>query len=301
MTWPLLGVGTAILYALHGAWSTRISRRVGALAGAWALYGFAFPILALHLAFRGLPPVDPGFWPTWSGAVLGHLLASYLFFSALRTGELSLTFPLLALTPIFVPAVEWVLLGQAPRPGGYIGIGLTVSGIYLLNLGSIGAGVFAPFLALARDGSALRTLAVAVIWSVTGTMDRVAVLDSSPAFYGVMLTLAVAVLLFPFALAGARAEAGDGRTGRLDPFLARLRAAGRGGLAVHGALFAFMLILQMEALTLTLASYILTIKRAGTVVAVLLGCLVFREGRLRDRLAGTVVTLSGALVLVLFG
>ena len=300
--WPLLAVGTALLYALHGAWSTRISRRIGALPAAWALYGFSFPVLALYLAVRGLPVVDPGFWPMWSAAAAGHLLASYLFFSALRTGELSLTFPLLALTPIFVPAVEWALLGELPGVGGLTGIALTVAGVYLLNLSSIGAGVFAPLLALARDGAAVRTLAVAVIWSVTGTMDRVAVLDSSPAFYGAMLTLALTLLSLPFAVAGARLrpEAAGGPR-RLRAFRSRLRGAGRGGLLIHGALFAFMLILQMEALTLTLASYILSIKRAGTVVAVLLGSLAFNEGGLRDRLIGTIVTLAGTLVLVIFG
>lgn len=299
--WPLLAVGTALLYALHGAWSTRISRRIGALPAAWALYGFSFPVLALYLAIRGLPVVDPGFWPTWSAAAAGHLLASYLFFSALRTGELSLTFPLLALTPIFVPAVEWVLLDELPGVGGLSGIALTVAGVYLLNLGSIEAGIFAPLLALARDGPAVRTLAVAVIWSVTGTMDRVAVLDSSPAFYGAMLTLALMLLSLPFAVAGTRPRAEAGGSRRLRAFRSRLRGAGRGGLLIHGALFAFMLILQMEALTLTLASYILSIKRTGTVVAVLLGSLAFREGGLRDRLVGTIVTLAGTLVLVLFG
>ena len=299
--WPFLAVGTALLYALHGAWSTRISRRIGAFPAAWALYGFSFPVLALYLAVRGLPVVDPGFWPTWSAAAAGHLLASYLFFSALRTGELSLTFPLLALTPIFVPAVEWALLGELPGVGGLTGIALTVAGVYLLNLGSIGSGLFAPLLALARDGSAVRTLAVAVIWSVTGTMDRVAVLDSSPAFYGAMLTLALTLLSLPFAVAGASRGVEAGGSRRLGALRTRLRGAGRGGLLIHGALFAFMLILQMEALTLTLASYILSIKRAGTVVAVLLGSLAFRETGLRDRLVGTVVTLAGTLVLVLFG
>ena len=176
MIWPLLAVGTALLYALHGAWSTRISRRVGALPGAWALYGFSFPILALYLAIRGLPPVDPGFWPTWSAAVAGHLLASYLFFSALKTGELSLTFPLLALTPIFVPAVR-VGTPWADSSGWRVHryrahrLGRLLSSISA----RLGAGVLAPLFALTRDGAALRTLAVALIWSVTGTMDRVAV------------------------------------------------------------------------------------------------------------------------------
>ena len=132
-------------------------------------------------------------------------------------------------------------------------------------------------------------------------MDRVAVLDSSPAFYGAMLTLALTLLSLPFAVAGARLRPEAGGPRRLRAFRSRLRGAGRGGLLIHGALFAFMMILQMEALTLTLASYILSIKRAGTVVAVLLGSLAFNEGGLRDRLIGTIVTLAGTLVLVIFG
>ncbi len=70
---------------------------------------------------------------------------------------------------------------------------------------------------------------------------------------------------------------------------------------MHGLLFAFMIILQMEALTLALASYVLSIKRAGAVLAVLLGYFAFREGALGPRLTGTLVTLTGALVLVLWG
>lgn len=301
MIWPALAAGTALFYALHGAWSTRVSRQVGALLGAWALFAFALPILGVYLALSGLPPVGPAFWPAWGAAALGNFAASYLFFAALRTGDLSLTYPLLALTPIFVPAVEWVLLRQIPAAGGFLGIGLVVAGVYLLNLRSVGAGVLAPFLALARDGSAVRALAVAVIWSVTGTLDRVAVLDSSPAFYAFMLSAAVAALLLPIALREAAAGHDRRRCGGFRSFPTRLSPAGKGGLMVHGALFACMLMLQMEALSLALASYVLSIKRAGTLVAVVLGWLAFRERALAERLLGTAVTLAGAFVLVIFG
>lgn len=296
--WPLLAGGTALFYALNGAWSARVSRRIGALLGAWTLFSFALPLLLGYLAVRGIPDVGLGFWPLWGVNVAGNLAAWYLFFSALRTGDLGITYPLLALTPVFVVPVEWVLLRELPGGPGVLGIGLVVGGVYLLNLRAARAGLLAPIAALLADRSALKALAVALIWAVTGTIDRAAVLESSPAFYGFMLSAGLAGLFFPFVLLGrGREEAasrGEGLRERLAP-------CGAGTLIVHGLLFACMLVLQMEALTLQLASYVLSIKRAGAVIAVLLGYVAFRERGLGPRLAGTVVTLAGASVLVLWG
>ena len=302
MIWPVLAGGTALFYALHGGWSARVSRRIGAVLAAWALFSFALPILLVYLSVRGIPEVGAGFWPAWGVAVAGNLAAWYLFFSALRRGDLGITYTLLALTPVFVVPVEWVLLRETPAAVGLLGIGLVVAGVYLLNFRAIRTGLFAPFVSLIRDGAAVRALAVAVIWSVTGTLDRVAVLESSPAFYGFMLSAGLSVLFLPFALLAAR----DGeRSGRAESWQARFRLrlapAGRGALLLHGLLFACMLVLQMEELTLQLASYVLSIKRTGAVVAVILGHLAFREGALGPRLTGTLVTLSGAFVLVVWG
>lgn len=302
MIWPVLAGGTALFYALHGGWSTRISRRIGAVLAGWTLFSFALPILGAYLLLRGIPEVQPAFWPAWGVATLGNLAAWYLFFSALRTGDLSLVYPLLALTPIFVPAVEWVLLREAPRAGGFFGIGLVVTGVYLLNFRSRTTGFLAPFAALARDRSALKALAVSVIWSVTGTLDRFAVLESSSAFYGFMLSAGLSILFLPFALMAAPDDRnGFSSRSRVARLRSGLAGAGRGALVLHGLLFACMLMLQMEALTLALASYVLSIKRAGAVVAVLVGYFAFREGELGPRIIGTLVTLAGAFVLVLFG
>ena len=188
MIWPVLAGGTALFYALHGGWSARMSRRIGAVLGGWALFSFALPILLVYLSVRGIPEVDAGFWPAWGVAVVGNLAAWYLFFAALRLGDLGIIYPLLALTPVFVVPVEWVLLRETPAAAGLLGIGLVVVGVYLLNFRAIRTGLLAPFTSLIRDGAAVRALAVAVIWSVTGTLDRVAVLESSPAFYGFMLS-----------------------------------------------------------------------------------------------------------------
>jgi drug/metabolite transporter (DMT)-like permease len=298
--WSLLAIGAALFYALNGAWSTRVSRRIGPLLGAWTLFLFSLPFVGAVLAVQGVPDVNVGAW--------------YLFFAALRSGDLGITYPLLALTPVFVVPVEWAFFGATPSPSGYFGIALVALGVYLLNVGKIKEGLWAPLVALARDPSARKAFAVALLWSVGGTLDRVAVLESSPALYGFMLSSGLAALFFPLVMLGGKADAigGDAvplecdggspeRRGRLRVVFDRAKECGLGVLLLHGFFFAAMLTLQMEALTLQLASYVLSIKRTGAVLAVVIGYLAFKERGLGTRLLGTAVTLTGAAILVLSG
>jgi surface polysaccharide O-acyltransferase-like enzyme len=44
-----------------------------------------------------------------------------------------MTYPLLALTPVFVVPVEWVLLDEIPGRIGLVGIVLAVLGVYLVH------------------------------------------------------------------------------------------------------------------------------------------------------------------------
>jgi len=304
LTWALLSSGVAVVYALHGAWSVRVSRRVGPLVAGWALFTFALPLLAVALFVRGVPSVGAGFWPAWGVNTLLNFGASYLFLSALRVGELGITYPLLALTPIFVIPLEWLLLGDLPGPWGGVGVALIVGGVYLLNFTARSSGLLAPFLALSRDAGAVRMLVVAVLWSLGGTLDRVAVLESSPTFYGFMLSAGLAALYLPWMLmkhfrrrpptVGALSVRDDVIPPRRLHLLVPL-------LAVHGVLFAAMLLLQMEALTLALASYVLSIKRSGAVLAVVIGAMAFGERSTGSRLVGSLVTVAGAALLVLLG
>lgn len=310
MTWVVLAGTTAVLYAFHGAWSKRVAGRVGPLVAAWALFAFALPLLVVYLAVQGIPELGSRFWPVLAVNCVLNVGAAYLFLSALDTGELGVTYPLLTLTPLFVMPVEFVLLRELPGPWGAVGILLVVAGIYLLNFSERRLGLLAPFSAVARSPGARRSLAVAVIWSVTGTVDRVAVLESSPAFYGAALAAGMTTLFLPVIWAARRwAPVPPTSTGAEEPATGRERSGlGTGGrwtmarlLAIHGLLFAAMFILQMEALNLALASYVLSIKRTGAILAVGLGWLVFRERAAGYRLAGAAVTVAGVAVLVVWG
>ncbi len=285
MTWLLLALATALFYGLQGVWTKWITRTVSGAAASWAIFAFAFPLLAVYLAFQGLPSVEERFWPALLTNAVINLLSFYLYVSAIQKSDLGLTYPLLALTPVFVLPVEWLLLGDFPGARGLGGIALVVLGVYVLNFSERRAGWFAPFAAVFRDPGARRMLAVALIWSVSAVVDKVATISSSPAFYGTLESGLIALAFVPLVM-----RRGEG-------FRAALSRKTWWLLAVQGLLFALMFVVQMEAIQRTLAAYVISIKRSGAIVTVLLGALLFGEPRLRERLAGAVVILAGVLLI----
>lgn len=322
MTWFLLAVVAALCYALQGAWSKRLTETVSRQAATWAIFAFSFPLLAVYLAVDGLPAVETRFWWVLAVNLVLYVISFRLYVSALEVGELGITYPLLAVTPVFVVPVEWAVLGDRVGLLGLAGIVLVATGVYTLHLERRTKSLLAPFRALAARPGARRMLAVALVWAVSGTLDRAAVLSASPAAYGVAISLGVGLALAPSALrdvgfafvpgaedpdgnAGAPAPDRHGSATR-DPDAApgapaqgagagdpRSRRAVLGGLGVQGLLFAVMFVAQMEALRLSLAANVITVKRSGTLLTVVLGGMLFREKGLAQRLAGTVVVLVG--------
>lgn len=297
MLWAVLAAGAAVFWALQGAWTKRLTARVTPEVATWALFALALPLLAAWLAVRGLPPVAGSFWPVLAANAVLYALSLRLYVSALEVGDLGLVYPLLALTPVLAAPVEWLLLGDRVGPRGAAGVLLVTAGVYLLHHRA-GHSLLAPFRAMADDPGARRMLAVAALWAVSGTVDRAAVLRSSPAFYGTAMSLLLVIGLLPAALRSGRGGPGDGGAAGRAGLGAALRRR-PGALAVQGLLFAAMFVVQMEALRLTLATHVLTVKRSGTLLAVLMGGAFFREGGTARRLAGTAVLLAGVALVVL--
>ena len=134
MTWVLLALGAALVYGLQGVWTKHLTRDLPPVVAAWALFAFGFPLLAAYLALRGLPAVDPVFWAALATTCGIGLLAYSLYATAIQRSDVGLTVPLLALTPVLIVPVEWLLLGDVPGPRGLAGILLVVAGVYLLNV-----------------------------------------------------------------------------------------------------------------------------------------------------------------------
>jgi drug/metabolite transporter (DMT)-like permease len=283
--WVPLSIITAVAFAASGSYAKALARRTHIFVVSWSLIVLALPWALVLLARQGIPEVGDRFlWAALLSVVL-NMVSVTLQVKALSISPLSVTVPFLAFTPLFMLATSAIVLREVPDAKGLAGIILVVLGAYTIHLDRIRGGLLEPFRAIARERGSLLMLAVAFIWSWTAVYDKVAVVASSPAFYTSFFSVAFGVLYAPFLVLGLR---------RSPPGRAMVPR-----LFLLGAIGALMILSQLAAIQLTLASYVIAIKRSGLILSVVLGHFLFKEEHLRARLAGAVLMTLGVVVLSL--
>jgi drug/metabolite transporter (DMT)-like permease len=281
--WVPLAIMTAVAFAATGSYAKALSRRNHVYVITWSMMALSLPWTALVLLAQGLPPVGSGFLKAAAVSLVLNLAAVTLQVKALSLSPLSLTMPFLAFTPLFMILTSSIVLGEVPDSKGLLGIVLIASGAYAINLEKLRGGALGPLRAVASEKGSRLMLIVALIWSVTAVYDKVAVLESSPAFYTTCFSAVFGLLYAPALLLGLR------RTPPPRGSVPRL--------ILLGALSAVMIISQMSAIELTAASYVIAVKRAGMVIAVLLGYVFFKERHVATRLLGASLMMAGVAVL----
>ncbi len=283
--WFVPAVLAALFYGVQSAYLKAVLSRANQLLVAWGIFFFSLPVYVAMLWWSGIPEVSPGFWAALAVSLTVNLIAWPLFVRALQISDISLVMPLVAFTPVFVIGVEYVLLGNLPHGLGLAGILLIVVGAYVLNLRKGMRGVFEPLATLAADRGAMYMLAVSALWSISATVEKIAVVDASPAFY--LTSLACGFSLVFAVLIATRVE---------HP----AREVRAHGLALLGAglLTGLMAAFQMYALVRTpLVNYVISIKRAGMFVSVAVGWLVFGEKNIFFRVLGALLMIGGVVLI----
>jgi drug/metabolite transporter (DMT)-like permease len=190
---------------------------------------------------------------------------------------------------VFTALLAIPLLGERPTLVQAAGILLVVLGALVLSLpAGERLSPAAVLRAWGRDPGALWMIAVALLWSLSGPLDKLALGQSSGPFHGLVLHLGVAVAtLLVLAVWRKLGELSDARGAGLH-FLA---AIGMGSLA---------LALQLVAYQLVWVSLVETLKRGiGNLLAVLFGYLVFAEAVTLRKLAAVTLMAAGvALILI---
>ncbi len=233
-----------------------------------------------------LPPVpfQPNLWGYWLASVLINTLAVLLFTMAIQMSDLSLTMPMIAFSPLFMLFTSPLMLGEFPSLIGVVGVVLVVIGSYLLNIQERSNGYLAPYRALLREPGPRLMLGVAVLWSISANLDKLGVQASSPVVWIILVNLGLSLAFGLLMLRQTRQlRQLHGSTGMVL------------ALVAIGLLDAIALITQMYALTLTLVAYVISVKRSGIIISVVLGAVLFKEPGFRERLTGTFVMLAGVL------
>ncbi len=273
-----------LLFGLQGAYGKVLARRIPPMLLAWGMFAFTTPVLTVLLLFDGIPTVD---WYNFVWAtglsVLANLLAWSLFFRALQVSDLAHTMPFTALTPVFLIPVAYVLLDELPNAVGLAGILFIIAGAYGIHMSS--GHLLDPFRMLFKNRGTRWMLMTALVWSVSATVDKVAVLASSQMFYGFTLNLCLSVVYLPY----------------LIRYQSKATLAVRDnwrGLFLLGLMTGLQMLAQFTALKVLLVSYVIAFKRTGVLVSVVFGAAVLGERNVRWNLVCTALMIAGVFLLV---
>jgi drug/metabolite transporter (DMT)-like permease len=227
----------------------------------------AVPLFGLWAILEGVGPPAPGYWAPALGSVLLNLVANLLFLTGMRIAPLSVTVPLLSLTPAFTALLAVPLLGERPGVAEVAGILMVIAGAIWLN--------WQPRKAeLPEEGPEVRerlkgglmVASTAFFWALTIPLDKMAVERAAPPLHGVVLTAGVATGVLAVLLVQRRL--GD---------VARVRKV-PGVLALALVVSCTALGLQLLALPLIYVGTIETLKRGiGNFMALVSGWIFFGE------------------------
>lgn len=287
MLWFYLSLTCALSVALVDVLSKKALGASDPFVVAWVRLGYAIPFLALSFIWIAVPPLDRTFF--WTLLVLLPLetAALILYTHALRESPLSLTIPFLALTPVFLIGMAFLLLGERPDLSGTAGILLIAIGAYLLNIHTRNEGWLAPIRAILREDGSRKMIAVAFLYSITSSLGKVAIQHSSPAFFGAVYFPLLALVTLPY----------FGTTAGGKGF--HTLASQTGLFALIGFLQAVMIFTHVLAISLVEVSYMIAIKRTSLLFALVFGYLFFRETHIRERLLGAACMVAGVALILM--
>ena len=290
MFWLPLTLLCAFSLATSDALVKKLFPHRDAVAVAWLRLLPGVPLLWALVALQRPPAPGADFYWATALAVPLDTVALVLYIRAIQASPLSMTLPLLAVTPALLLVIPAALLGERLSVAGVAGVLLISLGCYALNIGEARRGFLEPLRALARERGARLMLAVAVIYSLTSTLGKIGVTAASPLLFGAAYFTAMCALVTPFALAGRSRSA----------LAAIRRELGPGRALLPGLVYGAMIVFHMLALSLAPVAYMIAVKRLSLLIGVLYGRFLFGEGRFRERLAGAVLMLAGVLLIGLF-
>ena len=240
------------------------------------------PLLALGLLF--VPPTGLPGGAYWTPAVADaafSLTGNALFIVSVRRSPLTMVVPLLSLIPVITIALGAVLLGESPALHQGLGVALAAVGVMLLYLPPGQASVAAIWRNFRAEPGALPMIGVAVAWSMTGPLDKMAVAATGVALHGMLLLMMVSGSI------GIWIVASRGGSFRVP---AGARAVILWAGLAAGASFA----LQLAAYQLTLVAFVEALKRVAEIgVTVAIGVVLFREAHGAAKIAGLALILCG--------
>jgi len=128
--------------------------------------------------------------------ILISLFSALLFLKAIKQSDLSLTIPLLSLSPLFSSFFSFFFLNEKLSYFQYIGVFLIIFGTLVLYSKKITLGeILKSFKVLVINNSAKLMIVVSLIWSLTPVLDKLCLEHSSINIHCLIQSFGLVILL----------------------------------------------------------------------------------------------------------
>ncbi|MFD2518678.1 EamA family transporter [Salinimicrobium flavum] len=283
----LLAFGTAVSEALKDITSKYNLHHIDEYTAAFSMHLVQSLLLFPIVIYLGIEYMSTRFlWALLASSVL-QLGVILLYFKAIKRSEISVTLPLITLTPLFMLITSPIMIGEFPSTLGIFGILLIVTGTYISNISEDPKKIFAPFVSLISNQGSRYMLLVAFIWSITANIDKIGVEETSPVYWAFSKDLLVLFYLVPILLIKSK-----------KPWL-QIRNR-KWPLFMVGFFKSSSVITQMFALQFILVPYVISIKRASSVFIILYAFLFMNERKnFRNRLIGILTIMAGLYLIAI--
>jgi drug/metabolite transporter (DMT)-like permease len=265
---------------------------------------FAAVTFGLALGFRALngllPTINPSGGPlfgvegwdasplmTWMAYLTVEVILvacnTILMFRAIQITPISVCMPYISFTPVFLIVTDYWINDVIPAQQYWIGVALIFIGSFVMHRALFAYGWLEPIKAIYRERGCLYMLIVGFVNALTNPIDAKLVRMTDA--FAQAFAFGCGMVLFFGVLALLR-RAPSGKVIRSVP----------GWAMLAGALEAVTLIFQLASHNYLPVAITISIKRAGIILTVLLGWLVFKEKGIGDKLIASCVMLAGAII-----
>jgi drug/metabolite transporter (DMT)-like permease len=283
-SWILLSLIAALTLATSDALTKKALTSQNEYIIGWLRLVFSLPLLLIIFFLISVPELDIEFYTAFALSLPLEILSIVLYVKALRISPLSLTLPFLALTPVFLIFVSYIMLGERVSFAGCIGILLIAAGSYTLHISKIREGIFEPIRAITKERGSVLMIGVALIYSLTSSLSKMAINHSSPLFFGTTYFAALALFFAPIAFLKNKETKMESKT-----ILS---------VILPGIFYSLMVISHMIAISLAKVAYVISVKRMSLIIGVLYGYLFFKERQIGERLIGASLMFIGFIMVV---
>lgn len=288
---PIAIILVIISAFIHSFWNLLAKKSKNKLVFNWYIILFG-PILYFPLFLYFVSTNQTELQPIgWLFIILSALFHTFYFYFLGKTysyGHLSLTYPIVRSSPLFVPLLAFLLIREKLSFVGISGIIIILVGIYLLHLRSISWKSFLEPLKYMKGKATTYAFSTALFSAFYSVNDKMGVRYVQPFVYIYITWVVLGIFYLPIIFS---------KNNRKD--IKFEWKDNKKSILISAFLVLFSYLLTLFAFTIDKVSYIVSLRQLSAVFGVTLGIFVLKEKYGKIRLFASIIMFIGFFLVII--